>query len=286
VLSGVFTEEPSDEHCRLRTRLLSAASLLPTPSADFTAAASDVSDVPDACAGRLAGPLRSRGLAVVQLDRPLRADDFRRLGARLGTLVPETDSAVQPYVEDGTVLNLLSDAGDTTDPSLQPFATTALALHSEGSGRAARTQPRYIVLMCVEPGDDGGACTVLVPMRAVEAALSAADDRLLRATRYRDAPGVPPIARGQDGRTVYSFRDFQDIPLRWNCAAERADPAAVNRAIRRLLARMYSSGEVFGVGWTRALLVVIDNTWFFHGRTAGRSLPSGRPRHLKRLRVR
>ncbi|MEU6243471.1 TauD/TfdA family dioxygenase [Streptomyces sp. NPDC047024] len=229
--------------------------------------------------------IRRRGLGVVRLDEPLSNDSFLKLGSSLGTAIPETAPAVQPYVEDGVLLNLRADAGITRDVSLQPFASNPLSLHSEGSGRSLADQPRYIVLMCVEPGDNS-ASTVLVPMAEVASDTSDEDLRLLRATRYADAPGVPPVVRSQGDHTVFSFRDFQQDPLRWICEADGATQHAVNGALGRLLARMYGARGTSGVLWSRGLLVVIDNTRFFHGRMAGLPRAAARTRHLKRLRIR
>ncbi|MFI5819509.1 TauD/TfdA family dioxygenase [Streptomyces rishiriensis] len=229
--------------------------------------------------------LLRHGLGVVRLDDPLPNDSYLKLGSALGTPIDETAPAVQPYTEDGVVLNLRADAGITQDVSLQPFASNPLSLHSEGSGRSVANQPRYIVLMCVEPGDNS-ASTVLVPMAEVAVGMSDEDLRLLRATRYADAPGVPPIVRSQGDHTVFSFRDFQQDTLRWVCEADGATQHAVNGALGRLLARMYEARGASGVLWSRGLLVVIDNTRFFHGRTAGLPRAAARTRHLKRLRIR
>ncbi|MGW2280446.1 TauD/TfdA family dioxygenase [Streptomyces sp. NPDC001770] len=289
MLLGTFTERSGDPHCRLRDELLSADSVLKKPDivplvppAGFPGSAG----VPDSAARQLMSSLREHGLALAELDEPLSTPDFRRLGALLGTPVPETDPAVLPYVDEGVVLNLVADAGHTREVALQPFASTALTLHSEGSGRATADQPRYVVLMCVEPGDSSQAVTALVPMDAVGGDLSPQVDRLLRTTRYAGAPGVPTVARERDGRTVYSFRDFHGVPLRWSCDDEHADEETVNQALRHLLERMYAPRHCYGVTWTRGLLVVIDNTRYFHGRTAGRAASAGRLRHLRRLRIR
>ncbi|MFC9931849.1 TauD/TfdA family dioxygenase [Streptomyces sp. NPDC127190] len=252
------------------------------PAVGFPAKAADF---PGEILDGLDGDLLRHGLGVVRLDEPLPNDAFRKLGSALGTAIPETAPAVQPYVEDGVVLNLRADAGTTQDVSLQPFASNRLSLHSEGSGRSVADQPRYIVLMCVEPGD-ASASTVLVPMDEVAAGLSGEDLRLLRATRYADAPGVPAVVRSRGDHTVFSFRDFQQDTLRWVCEADGASPEAVNGALGRLLARMYEARGASGVVWSRGLLVVIDNTRFFHGRTAGLPRAAARTRHLKRLRIR
>ncbi|MEV0238061.1 TauD/TfdA family dioxygenase [Nonomuraea sp. NPDC050786] len=216
---------------------------------------------------------------------PLTNEDFLRFGRLLGNLIAETDPVVQPYVEREFILNLRTERGSTADVFLRPFATSALSLHTEGSGRATGDQPRYIVLMCCEPGADASAATVLVPMDAVSGRLSEEDLYLLSHTRYRGRTGVPTIARRVDHRIVYSFRDFQGTPLEWECAVGSAPSAAVHAAFRSLLAAMYARQGAYAVQWSRGLLVVIDNFRFFHGRSSGHSRLSGKPRHLMRLRI-
>lgn len=282
MLKGSFTENSSDDHCRLRAQLLSENSALAQPAVGFPATAADF---PGEILDGIDRDLVRYGLGVVRLDEPLPNGLFRKLGSALGTVTPETAPDIQSYVEDGVVLNLRADAGITQDVSLQPFASNPLSLHSEGSGRAVADQPRYIVLMCVEPGDNS-ASTVLVSMDEVAAGLDAEDLRLLRATRYADAPGVPPVVRSQGDHVVFAFRDFQQDTLRWVCEADGASPEAVNGALGRLLTRMYEARGASGVLWSRGLLVVIDNTRFFHGRTAGLPRAAARTRHLKRLRIR
>ncbi|WP_437913608.1 TauD/TfdA family dioxygenase [Sorangium sp. So ce302] len=243
-------------------------------------------EFPDAVRERLLRELGERGLVAVQLDEPLSNDRFTTLGSLLGTASPETDPAVLPYVERGVILNLVAEHGRTEDVSLQPFATNPLTLHSEGSGRRAEEQPRYIVLMCRDPGDEGTAAqTVLVPMAAVAEGLSPDALATLEQTRYRRSPDGPWIARRVDGRWVFSFRDFLSQPLEWTHAGHAPSADAINGALRDLLASMYAPGAAIRVHWTRGKLVIIDNTFFFHGRTAGRSAGSSRRRHLQRLRI-
>jgi hypothetical protein len=221
------------------------------------------------------------------LPDPLEDGEFLALGDSLGPAVPELDPATRAHTQYGVLLNLRSAVGHTDDPSQQPFATNPLSLHSEGSGRALADQPRYIVLMCEDPGRDASAPrTVLVPMSGVAARLSADDLRLLSCTRYRDAPGAPTIVRPSADRYAFSMRDFQGAPLRWSCTLPGATEDGVNAALGRLLAAMYAGDGASAVKWTRGLLVVIDNARFFHGRTSGSTRPGPHPRHLKRLRIR
>ena len=230
--------------------------------------------------------LLRNGCAVIELDRPLVDDDLIELGGRLGTLIPERDSSVQPYVYSDVLLNLVTAYGHSADVALQPFATNALSLHTEGSGKPVGEQPRYIVLMCCDPGESGAeAQTVLVPMAAVADRLTADRLALLARTRYRRNDRGPNLVREVDGRVVFSFRDFQADTLEWVCEDGAADPEEVDAAIRALLAAMYRKQAVTGVHWRPGMLVVIDNTWFFHGRTAGADRVPERKRHLKRLRV-
>ncbi|AUG77892.1 hypothetical protein CFP65_3085 [Kitasatospora sp. MMS16-BH015] len=280
---GTFTPRPDHPHPGLRTRLLESGHELAEPAA-HPAPAGLSRLVP-----WVREQVRDTGLALARLDEPLDAAEFLALGTELGEIGEETDPAVRPYVERGRILNLVSEQARTEDISLQPFSTGPLTLHSEGSGRPLTAQPRYIVLMCRDPGDDGTAArTVLVPMDTVASRLSPHHLRALHGTSYRDAPGVPPVARALGDRTAFSFRDFDRQPLHWRTTGQAPsgpDPAqAVNGAIAALLAAMYQPEAALGVRWRRGTLAVIDNTRFFHGRTAGR-FGAGARRHLQRLRV-
>lgn len=246
-------------------------------AADFV-----IVDRPDVVEG-----LRDQGLVVVQLDEPLTRARFLALGASLGEMMPETDPAVLPYVEHRMILNLVSDGGRTSDVARQPFSTNALTLHSEGSGRGAVEQPRFIVLMCCDPGDAAAlAQTVLVPMTSVARRLTAAQLATLAQTRYRTGRVVPALVREVDSRRVFSFRDFSAQALEWTYTSDDGTDDDVNGAIRALLAAMYASEGASGLHWRRGTLVVIDNTFWFHGRTAGAATRAEAPRHLRRLRIR
>src|SRR5215468_6898860 len=111
MLSGSFVEQADDEHVRLRTELLDAGAVLPDPAPGPVpaAAAGGIRSLAD----RLLPALGRGGLAVLALDRPLDNTEFRALGAMLGTATPELDPAVQPFVEDGVVLNLRDVHGRT-----------------------------------------------------------------------------------------------------------------------------------------------------------------------------
>ncbi|UBU11338.1 TauD/TfdA family dioxygenase [Nonomuraea gerenzanensis] len=267
-----------------RRNLLDNGTILPPPAAEIVEATA---------AGFLGGPvhdtmdgLASTGCAVVRLDEPLSTRQFLAFGALLGQAQPERDPAVLPYVEEEVVLNLRREHATTADVSLQPFATNSLSLHTESSGRRAAAQPRYIVLMCVAPGHDPTASqTVLVPMAAVADRIGPRAAATLRETRYRHSTEGPHLLRTVDGRPVFSFRDFLSQTLEWT---HLGDAAAhdVNQAVLGLLAAMYD-GCATGVHWARGMIVVIDNTFFFHGRTASppAAAASAAPRHLKRLRI-
>jgi hypothetical protein len=279
---GTFREQADDSHIALRAALLDGRAL---PAPEF--APQSVTDE-----GGVAGigavlrrQLDQCGLGLVALDEPLAGPDFIALGERLGELIPETDPAVQPNVESGRILHLISAEGNTADVFRQPFGTGPLSLHSEGSGRPASGQPRYIVLMCLHPGDDENAAqTVLVPFAAVDARLPVVDREILGHVRY-DRPGVPTVRRVVDGRPVYSFRDFQADALDWVCNTDRFAPQEVCGALAGLLQAMYNEVGARALRWRPGLLAVIDNTWWFHGRSAAPFAGSTRHRHLKRLRI-
>ncbi len=283
-MDGVWTERPGDVHIALRETLLARHTILPAPAVPTIAARAG--EFPDAVQGEILAALRSDGLVVAQLDEPLSNDRFLRLGELLGAAMPETDPDVMPYVQHDVILELVSRFGRTDDVARQPFATNYLALHSESSARALASQPAYIVLMCSEPGDAATAArTVLVPMDAVAGRLAEDDLAILGHTSYRNGPEPPPLCRQVGSRRVFSFRDFLAGRLAWSCRAQASDEAAVNDAIARLLAAMYHPSGASSVEWARGMVVIIDNTSYFHGKTAGAESSTGSPRHLKRLRI-
>lgn len=282
LVEGAFAERPDDLHVQGRSDMLARGYALPPPPVPVLSARAG--GFPQAGADALLDNLRRRGLAVLHMDEPLTDDRFLAFGSLLGSPQPETDPAVQQYVSHGVVLNLVSEYGVTSDVNLQPFAANFLALHSEGSGRPAARQPRFIVLMCCEPGSPTMARTVLVPMARVAGRLAAEHRDALARTRYRRNQAGPWICRESAGRPVFSFRDFAADTLEW-VHEDGLSPGDVNAAIRALLAAMYAPGLASGVRWAPGMLVVIDNTRFFHGRTAGRAAAAGARRHLKRLRI-
>ncbi|MGC4807630.1 TauD/TfdA family dioxygenase [Micromonospora sp. DT233] len=282
MLDGTFLERPdTHRHITAREELLDGREL---PGLELSPVVAESRRFPEAAADALTAQLTTHGLGLVQLDEPLADERFLALGRLLGTAMPETDPTVQPYVERGVILNLLSEHDRTGDVALQPFATNYLSLHTEGSGRPPAEQPRYIVLMCHDPGDATSARTVLVPMRAVARAMDPASLDTLSRVRYRHDARLAPIVRYDDGRCVFTFRDFLDQPLRWTSHGP-ADEQTVNDAIADLLRAMYSAASAASVHWRAGLVVVIDNRFFFHGRTAGPAVASAHRRHLRRLRI-
>jgi hypothetical protein len=280
-MTGSFAQRADHPYIQVRDELLENSLVLAPPDIPSTEPVTWSQEV----AAALLREVQCDGLGIVTLSEPLCDDDFIALGKRLGVIGAETDPAVQPYVDRGVILNLTSGLPRTADVSLQPFSAAPLTLHSEGSGRPLAQQPRYIVLMCCEPGDAAAAAqTVLVPMAAVAHEIGEAAFRILEHTRYYGRRGVPTVARRVDSRPVFSFRDFQYDPLDWQCDATGLVQADVNDAFCSLLTAIYSPGLATGLTWKRGRLAVVDNTFFFHGRTAGRFGPSAR-RHLRRLRI-
>lgn len=282
-IMGTFLEQASDPHVELRRQVLASGTALHEPATAYLRAQAD--NFPDEGGDELRTELCQRGFGVVRLDRPLPNDRFIALGLLLGTAMPETDPAVQPYVDGGVILNLIAAYDATRDVNLEPFATNFLTLHSEGSGRPVREQPRYIVLMCCEPGPASAARTVLVSMAEVASRLTPEQLDALGQTRYRRNDPGSWIVRSVVERTVFSFRDLAQQPLHWASTDAVRDPDEVNAAIRSLLAAMYAPGVATGVVWSPGMIFVIDNTFCFHGRTAGQFSTSTRRRHLKRLRI-
>jgi len=283
-MQGVFLEQPTDPHVQLRSTLLGWNALLPSPPAIRSNGSQSAEHLIRGCG--LLDRLAQFGLCVLERDEPMTDREFIRLGSLLGNILPETDPSVQPHVDEQVILNVVSVHSDTNDVTRQPFAVNSLSLHTESSGRPLSHQPRYIVLMCVEPGEATAARTVLVPMTSVENMLSSEAIEVLTGTRYH-RQGVPYLVRNVGNRRVFSFRDFVQEPLHWTHDRGAEDQTAiVNCALRELLAGMYSATDARAITWKTGLLVVIDNTYFFHGRAAAAGVAGlQRRRHLKRLRI-
>jgi hypothetical protein len=283
---GSFKPRPDYRYVQLRQALLDGRQTLPGPAGQGQANDGPAAGPPDELADELLAQVGRDGLGMATLGESLSDDDFVTFGTRFGLLTAETDPAVQPYVASGVILNLVAGMARTEEVSLQPFSVGPLTLHSEGSGRPLAEQPRYIILMCCCPGaDDAAAPTLLVPMAGVLSRLDPAVLGILERTRYHGRDGMPTIAMRIGERLAFSFRDFDGDTLRWECEAPGVTEAEVIDAIAALLDAMYAPAGTTGLAWKRGRIVVIDNTYFFHGRRAGQLGP-GQPRHLKRLRVR
>ncbi len=283
MIEGVFVEQPGDLHVRLRSELFERGPRhLPDTSVRTRAHA--VGAVGEVTA-RL-DELRARGLIVVELDEPLSNAAFVAVGSLLGDPRRHPPIPGKQYTDDDLILNLVSERGHTSVPSQQVFSTTYLTLHTEGSTRPREWQPRFIALMCCDAGDDSSeAATVLVPMAAVRDQLDATTLDVLMETRYRNNDLGAPIARRVEGRCVFSFKDFLDQPLEWVHTGGAAGAAHVNECIRALLCAMLAPAVATSIRWGRGVLAIFDNTFFFHGRTAGGAAQPTRPRHMKHMQM-
>lgn len=232
-------------------------------------------------------PLRSSGIALIQMPRPPAADELLALGRGLGPVMPETHPSVQDRVELGVILNLARTHASTADVELQPFAANPLLMHTEHSLRPASAQPRYIVLSCLTASvDDGDALTLVSPTSSVVERLSAEHRDILHALRLEQAQ--TPILRTHDGQLILSFRDFGAEELRWVFEhPDGKDVATVDvvGALKSLLESIYDPSTLAAVRWREGLVAIIDNWAALHGRTASRELSSPRPRHLQRIRI-
>ena len=279
-MRGVFVQRPDHPYVALRRAMLDEGRRYQAPLPSQLAPAGDLA----ALAGLVRAQLDQHGAGLLHLDRCLDNHEFRAFGALLGDPQPERSPDVQARVDDGVVLNLVTELPATTDPARQPFAANSLSLHSESSGAPAAAQPRYIVLMCLTPGPDPlAAQTVVVPMEEVWQSLPDSAREVLGHTRYDGASGVPTILRRERDRPVFSVRDFQDAPLPWTTEAS-CSALDVERALVGLYTAMYR-GPAYGFSWQPGLLAVIDNTRHFHGRSRGPAPDGPTHRHLKRLRV-
>lgn len=285
MLVGSFQERADDVHVACRNALLSSHRVYPQPDIPIAQIASTT---PLQSVVELTrSSLERDGLALMQFEALPSHEQFKLLGEGIGTLMPETDPSVQPFVDESVILNLISVHSHDQDTTLQPFSTDFLSLHTECSGRTLAEQPRYLMLLCLDTGDDATrAQTVLIPMTAVASGISARGLQLLQTTRYRHCVDGPMIARSTANGPAFSFRDFQSNRLDWiNEDDGVTDDEEVQVAIRDLLSSMYDTGQTQGIHWQRGLLFVFDNFRFFHGRTSGAVVPTKRKRHLIRLRI-
>jgi alpha-ketoglutarate-dependent taurine dioxygenase len=226
---------------------------------------------------------RFGGVIIHLADHLLSSRELLDFASKLGQPMPETAPAVQKYVEYDSVLNLRREYGLEENAEVQPFATNAITLHTEGSRNPVERQPRLLVFQCRETAAAGqGGQTVLVRMDDVFQCLSDSSARILRQTKYVSPPGCPFIIREVNGRPTFSFRDFKVEPLEWTYAGLASDDAeSVNHAISEALVGMYGAPWT-GVHWHTKVLVILSNFHFFHGRTA---IVSQTERHLQRVRL-
>jgi hypothetical protein len=283
MIRGTFTERPSDLHVRLRREMLGAGTHLHTPQVDSIRVASV--RFPECVATEAQTAVARDGLALISLDGPVGADQFLSFGRYFGCAVAERDPSVQRFVQHDVLLNLVSEYEYTSDTALQPFAANELLLHSESSRLPIAEQPRYIALLCTNPGaDPGQSQTVLVEMTDVAERLTKSERAILSCTRYAQNSHGPPILRAGIDREIFSFRDFGSQALDWTYFGDKADAGAVQDAFRALLVAIYGH-RANGIRWAAGSLVIIDNMRFFHGRTRGATDSPSHRRHLMRLRL-
>jgi len=279
MIEGVFVEQPSDAHVRLRSELFERG---PGHLADTS-----VRTHAPAADGRETGRIvRLPHGEMIEVHEPLSDAAFVEVGSLLGDPRRHPPIPGKQYTDAELILHLVSEHGHTSVPSQQVFSTNYLSLHTEGSTRPLQWQPRFIALMCCEAGDDSSeAATVLVPMAAVRDQLDATTLEVLTETRYRTNDLGAPIARRVGGRCVFSFKDFLDQPLEWVHTGSAAGAAHVNECIRALLCAMLAPAVATSIRWAPGALAIFDNTFYFHGRTAGGAARPTRARHMKHMQM-
>lgn len=225
--------------------------------------------------------IATHGIGFAHVTDPLDIEGFIALGCKFGTPLPESDPSIAPFVHESVVLSLQDDQRSEAD-QLTPFTPRPLTLHTEGSRRPTDQQPRFIILMCVDPGSAGDASqTVLVPIPAILAQLSEREIRTLSGMRETIAPGSPPLIRWTDKGPQLSFRDLGETCYELESAASEQ---TTERALSALVRACYLARPVNGTRWRRGDIVAIDNQRWMHGRT-GATVNGERPRHLQRMRI-
>lgn len=277
---GVFCDTPECEEARKAIIECVEPFAEPPGLPEFARGASGLSDL----AGAARTALGEAGVVRVRITGELTTEQFVTFARALGRPQPEVAASVAPYVEANVVLNLIA-AHRTASTDLQPFSEQSIRLHTERSGARPDDQPRYLAFYCVHsPSRLSGGQTLLLPMQRLIAALSADARAVLRTTTYVETDGAPPILRSIGRREVLAFRDFGPDPLRWRAAGHHLEEE-VNSRLRELTLAMYRRTPVYGITWAPGDLVVIDNTFFVHGRNRAVVPAGANPRHLRRIRI-
>jgi hypothetical protein len=230
--------------------------------------------------------IKTFGVALINFDQSLTNKQFISFGNYFGHPISEEASATQRYVDENIILNLISEQGHTSNVDTQPFSTNYLTLHTESSARKIAEQPDYIILMCCEKGFGTiEQKTVLVSIESVINQLTENEIALLSKTKYFCNLEGPTIIRKENGRFIISFRDFYPGAIEWIYFGDETNVHAINSAMSSLLYAMYNSNSAMGISWKNGNVVIVGNTYFFHGRTAGTVEKIPPYRHLKRLRI-
>jgi hypothetical protein len=229
-----------------------------------------------------AAQLDAIGLATVRFAQVLSSLELLRFAGCFGEPMPEASPHASAHAEQDAVLNLVpTEAGEVVSTDGEPFSMRPIRMHSEASRAPPDAQPTHLVFQCVRPAGDGcGGQTLIRAMSDVAARLDDGARTALEHTRYAGAAGTGAILTG----ARFAFRDFGSDELAWIYdGAPRADAAGeVNAAFEALTHALYDP-PIFGLPAAPALVVVLDNRRWFHGRTAIRA--GGGGRHLQRVRV-
>ncbi len=220
------------------------------------------------------------GVALFELSRALRADEFVAVAAALGQPEQETEPSLMDRVTNGVILNLKPNSTGSPSEYNQPFTPRALTYHTEGSRRPLGTAPSYLLFQCVEsPVMDRGGQTLIRSIDDTLASLSVAAATVLRGTVLCPESTNSPVIRDRGGRCTLNLRDPAPAEFRWRSSFGRNE---VFRSLSELLRVVYDKGAAVGIPWCRNLLLVLDNHRWLHARTEGH--PDRR--HLQRIRIR
>lgn len=229
--------------------------------------------------GQLAGCVAAKGVGVFRLCRPLTVREFIGLAEQFGRPERESDSSLGHRVEQRVVLNLVPDARGPVTEQNQPFSTSSLTLHIEGSRRPRGTAPSFLLFQCLTPSPrDEGSQTILRSVDGLLADLSDEALGVLATTILGPRQTDAPIVYEHDFQRRLNFRD--PWPQPYDLASDSDEKTAL-QAVTELLKAIYDSKSIIGIPWERNTLAVVDNRRWLHGRTRGN--PGAR--HLQRIRI-
>lgn len=231
----------------------------------------------------LKGILDRQGYAHFQMGESLDDNNIMDIAGRLGPLLAELPEELVSYVRHGIILEVKEHFIKAPGIDMQPFSREAVLVHTENSRSPIEDQPKYIIFQCLAAGKFDSP-TLLFPMEQIAGNISQEDKEILKHLKYRNFPEAPPFYRKENGNSVFSFRDFGDVPLEWIYKGNEFSAERINEAVENLMHTIYQTMP-YEIKWTSSSIFVFDNTRFFHAKPENLQNGDSLDRHLDRIRI-